>query len=268
MDTAGDIKISAYVICKNEADMIGDCLKSLAFCADIVVVDSGSTDGTLAVIEQAIADGMPVRLFQRDWPGYSAQKQFALDQCAHDWCLCLDADERAEEGLGDSLKAAASEGRYQAFGIGYRLYLHGYGYQPKSVRSDYPVRFAQKSRCRYDLSRKVHEGLIVDGETGRIPSPGFLHRRSLSIQEQMQKEIAYSRIKAEQVFAAKGKPRPLRLVFNPLVYFIRLFFFRRYFLCGFAGFIHAMTAATYSFMVEARIYQLWLESRHIENEGE
>lgn len=255
------MEISAYIICKDEEEMIGDCLASLSFCSDIVVVDSGSTDATLAIVEKARQAGLPIRLFQREWPGYSAQKQFALEQCLNEWCLCLDADERAGKGMGDAIRQAIGRSDFSAFKVGRRPYLHNYGYPSAGVRSDFIVRLANRSRCRYDLSLKVHEGLIVDGRTGRADGAHCYHRRSLYVTEQMAKEITYARLKAEQVVAAGKRPRPLKLVFNPLFYFLRIFIVRRYFLCGFPGFIHAMTSAVYAFMVEAKIYQLWLAGR-------
>ena len=79
------LPISATVICKNEEACIGKCLESLAGLAEIVVVDSGSTDGTLAVVEDFARRGLPIRLIRRDWPGYARQKQFALDEARDLW---------------------------------------------------------------------------------------------------------------------------------------------------------------------------------------
>ena len=100
-----DIPISAYIICKNERRVLGKCLDSLEGVHDIVVVDSGSTDGTLDLIRDYQRRGFPLRLFEREWHGYAAQKQFALDQCRHDWRLNLDADERLNDDLRLALAA-------------------------------------------------------------------------------------------------------------------------------------------------------------------
>ena len=73
------LPISAFIICLNEERYLGNCIESLAACAEIVIVDSGSTDGTLALIRAYIDKGWPIRVFQEAWRGYAAQKQFAAD---------------------------------------------------------------------------------------------------------------------------------------------------------------------------------------------
>lgn len=100
--------ISACIIAFNEADRIGDCLASLAFCDEIVVVDSYSTDATVA-----IAQAMGARVLQRPFDGFRSQKQYAVEQARHDWVLCLDADER----VGETLKASILQARADGFGM-------------------------------------------------------------------------------------------------------------------------------------------------------
>ena len=100
-----DPPISGFIVCKNEAAVIGGCLDSLDFCREIVIVDLRlPTHGTLDAIEAYRKRGFPIRLIEREWPGYAKQKQFALDQCSQPWCLSLDLDER----LNPELKAALS----------------------------------------------------------------------------------------------------------------------------------------------------------------
>ena len=94
-------RLSACIITLNEADRIGACIDSLAFCDEIVVVDSGSGDGTR---ELAAARG--ARVLQRAFDGYRSQKDFAVRSAAHDWVLCLDADERVGAALRASIESA------------------------------------------------------------------------------------------------------------------------------------------------------------------
>ena len=97
------LPISATVICKNEEACIGKCLSSLKGLAEIVVVDSGSTDGTLAIVEDLSRRGLPIRLIHQPWLGYARQKQFALDQASSPWVLSIDADEWLDDDLRTEL---------------------------------------------------------------------------------------------------------------------------------------------------------------------
>ena len=97
--------LSACVIAKDEADRIGDCLASLAFCDEIVVVDAHSRDET-----REIAAGQGARVIERDWPGHVAQKEFAIRAASHDWVLCVDADERISPELETEIRSLQEAG--------------------------------------------------------------------------------------------------------------------------------------------------------------
>jgi glycosyltransferase involved in cell wall biosynthesis len=258
----GTAPVSAFVVCKNEVAMIGSCIESLAPCREIVIVDSNSTDGTVELIESYREKGYPIRLFQRDWPGYAAQKQFALDQCVETWCLNLDADERLDETLQKELPAmAAAPQNIAAWELEFRMFLYGYGYTPDRVRFGRGVRLVRKDRARYRLDQLVHEGFDLQGEIAKAHKGRIMHARSIDLAEQILKENQYSSLKARQLFEAGRKPRPLRLLFNPFLYFHRMYFSRKFYLCGWPGFIHAGTSAIYSFLTEAKLYQMHAKER-------
>ena len=99
----GALGLSAAVICLNEAACIGKCLESLRDCAEIVVVDSGSTDATPAIVDDFVRRGFPVRFIHQPWLGYARQKQFALDQTKEPWIFSVDADEWLDDDLRASL---------------------------------------------------------------------------------------------------------------------------------------------------------------------
>jgi glycosyltransferase involved in cell wall biosynthesis len=253
------LPISATVICKNEEACIGACLTSLEGFAEIVVVDSGSTDRTLAIVEDFSRRGFAIRLISQPWLGYAAQKQFALDQAREPWVLSIDADEWLDDDLRSALptllKADASLAGWKL-----RRTLTLYGrLKPVSpwTRPEHIVRLIRRGRARFEADLLVHEGLVADGETA-VARKGLLrHERGLPLDEQMRKEIVYARLKAVQRLARGRKPSRLKLVFNPPIYFLRIFFWNRFFLCGWAGFIHAATGATYSLMTEAMHRQFY-----------
>jgi glycosyltransferase involved in cell wall biosynthesis len=256
---ASALPISATVICKNEEACIGKCLSSLEGLREIIVVDSGSTDGTLAIVDDHRRRGLPIRLIRQPWLGYAAQKQFALDQATEPWVLSIDADEWLDADLRAQLPGLVTADATVA-GWKLRRTLTLYGrLEPVSLwtRPELILRLVRRGGARFDDSLLVHEGLIVDGET-RPARKGLLrHERGLPLDEQMRKEIVYARLKAEQRLDRGRKPSRLKLLLNPPIYFLRIFFWNRFFLCGWAGVIHAATGATYSFMTEAMHRQIY-----------
>jgi glycosyltransferase involved in cell wall biosynthesis len=250
---------SAAIICLNEAACIGKCLESLRGFAEIVVVDSGSSDGTLAIVDEFMRRGFPIRLINQAWLGYARQKQCALDQATQPWVFSIDADEWLDEALRASLpRLTAADESVAGWKVRRSLTLYGRS-KPVSrwTRPEHILRLVRRGRARFDPSLIVHEGLVAEGETP-IARQGLLrHERALPLDEQMKKEIAYARLKAEQRLQQGRKPSALKLMFSPPIYFLRIFFWNRFFLCGWAGFIHAATGAIYSLMTEAMHRQLY-----------
>ncbi len=259
----GSLAASAAIICLNEAACIGKCLESLRDFAEIVVVDSGSSDGTLAIVDEFMRRGFPIRLINQAWLGYARQKQFALDQATQPWVFSIDADEWLDDDLRASLpRLMTADPSVAGWKVRRSLTLYGRS-RPVSrwTRPEHILRLVRRGRARFDPALIVHEGLTAEGETP-IARQGLLrHERTLPLNEQMKKEIAYARLKAEQRLKQGRKPSALKLMFNPPNYFLRIFFWNRFFLCGWAGFIHAATGAMYSLMTEAIHRQLYCARR-------
>ncbi|HKI14229.1 MAG TPA: glycosyltransferase family 2 protein, partial [Roseiarcus sp.] len=235
----------AAIICLNEAACIGKCVESLRDFAEIVVVDSGSSDATLAIVDEFMRRGFPIRLIKQAWLGYAGQKQFALDQATQPWVFSIDADEWLDDDLRASLpRLMTADPSVAGWKVRRSLTLYGRS-RPVSrwTRPEHILRLVRRGRARFDPALIVHEGLTAEGETP-IARQGLLrHERALPLDEQMKKEIAYARLKAEQRLQQGRKPSALKLMFNPPIYFLRIFFWNRFFLCGWAGFIHAATGA-------------------------
>ncbi len=250
---------SAAIICLNEAACIGKCLESLRDFAEIVVVNSGSSDGTLTIVDEFMRRGFPIRLINQAWLGYARQKQFALDQATQPWVFSIDADEWLDDDLRASLpRLMTADPSVSGWKVRRSLTLYGRS-QPVSrwTRPEHILRLVRRGRARFDPALIVHEGLTAEGETP-IARQGLLrHERALPLDQQMKKEIVYARLKAEQRLKQGRKPSALKLMFSPPIYFLRIFFWNRFFLCGWAGFIHAATGAIYSLMTEAMHRQLY-----------
>jgi glycosyltransferase involved in cell wall biosynthesis len=254
--------VSATLICKNEEAAIGACLASLDGCAEIIVVDSGSTDSTLDIVRGFVSRGWPIKLFERDWPGYARQKQFAMEQATQDWVLNIDADEWLDEELRRGLPGLLGSAENVS---GFRLRLGRFLFgrvepAPSAVREEYILRLTRRAESRFDPETKVHERPIVDGPVRDARVGYLMHERPLRLDAQIEKEALYARLKAEQRIAAGKRPSLLKLVVNPPLYLFRVFLPNRWFLCGTPGYIHAKTAQIYSFMTEALHFQLYRDS--------
>lgn len=255
--------VSAYIVCLNEAPRIAAAIRSVAFCDQIVVVDSGSTDGTREVVEGLAAEGLPIEWHENAWPGYAAQKQHALDRCTGEWCLNLDADEVADDGFAERLfpiLQTADEGTGAI-----RVLRHAalYGARlPRGVRGVGQTRIVRRGRGRYDLRQKVHEGLTVEGETLTCRDLVIRDERALPMHEQMAKEARYADLKARQLHERGVRPRPLKLLLNPPYVFARQYIGRRLVLAGWAGLARAHASGVYAWLTEVRLMELWREDAH------
>ncbi|WP_183895680.1 glycosyltransferase family 2 protein [Rhizobium skierniewicense] len=250
------LDLSAFIICLNEEAYLGNCIESLEQCAEIVIVDSGSTDGTQALVQSYIDKGWPIRFIFEPWRGYAGQKQFALNQCTQPWCFNIDADERLDVTLRTALpELLSAPDTIVGWRVARRPYLIGYGYTPEYVRERKNLRLIRRGRGSYDLTQRVHEGIVPDGDVKEAEKGSLLHYRPLILDEQVLKENKYSTLKADQKLDEGRDAHLLDLIFSPLFYFLRLYFHNGLWRCGVPGFIEATTGAIYAFLTQAKIYQ-------------
>lgn len=249
--------VSALIICKDEVDMIADCLQSVDFCAEIVVVDSGSTDGTLECIADYVAKGYPIRLFHNDWPGFARQRLFALQQATQPWCLCIEADERADAELRQSIIEIAKSGGTDIDGwfVRRRDYLKGYGYAHRWVAHNRIFRIFRRDKATMDVAQRVHESFRVPGRTAVIERGMLLHRRATSLTEDLKRTNSYSSLKVEAQIEQGDKPSMSRLMFSPWINFLKFYVGKRYFLCGRHGYVHSAMVFLYSYVTEAKLFE-------------
>lgn len=244
-------RLSACIITFNEADRLGDCLASLAFCDDIVVVDSGSTDATTAIARQAGA-----RVFERPFEGFRSQKQFAVEQARFDWVLCLDADERVDDTLRASIQAERALGFEHAAGYRFarlsnyfgRFLRHGNAYP------DRVLRLFDRRRGGWRGNREVHEAASVDGPV-RTLAGDLLHFPYRSLEQQLAKTQRYARMMAEHDFKRGRRASLVGLVLSPAWRFWRGYLLRAGFLDGWHGLVYAYVRANY---VRQKTIMLWM----------
>ena len=243
--------ISACIITFNEADRIGDCLASLAFCDEIVVVDSHSTDAT-----RAIAELLGARVIARPFDGFRSQKQFAIEQATHDWVLCLDADERVSAELRAAIEAERAGGFTTAAGYRFARLSEYFGkfLRHGNAYPDRVLRLFDRRRGGWRGTREVHEAASVEGEVRTIRGD-LIHYPYRSLEQQLAKTQRYARMMAEHDFA-RGKRATLgKLVLAPAWRFWRGYVLRGGFLDGWHGLVYAYVRANY---VRQKTVMLWL----------
>jgi glycosyltransferase involved in cell wall biosynthesis len=245
---AGRLRLSAAVICQDEAHGIADCLASLAWCDEIVVVDSGSRDATVEIARKHAS-----RVIHNDWPGYVAQKNFALEQTTGDWILCLDADERCTPVLREAIEGtlasapdvAGFEVRRHVFYLG-RWIDHG-GWYP-----DWKLRLVRRGRARWG-GVDPHDKLLPDGPVRRLHAD-LVHLTYRDFGDHLRTLQRFADVVSAEWERDGRRFSLLRAVLHPPVKFLECFVWKQGFRDGWAGFV---IAATSSFYVFAKYVRLW-----------
>ena len=241
--------LSVAIITRNAASQLGGCLASVAFADEVVVVDSGSTDGT---IELARRHG--ARVIAKEWLGFGPQKQFAVDSASHDWVLCLDADEKLSEDLRDSIIAELKAPRGFVYAmprcnrfLGHLL-RHGEGYP------DWSVRLFHRQHARWG-NETVHEKVVTTLPVIRLRGD-LLHDSAETLEKYLDKQNRYTSLQAESLRAAGRHANLLQLVFSPSLRFVKFYLFRLGFLDGVAGLVHIAIGCTNTFNKYAKLKAL------------
>lgn len=246
------IGLSACIISFNEADRISDCIGALAFCDEVVVVDSGSTDGTCAIATKAGA-----RVIEHAFEGYRAQKDFAVMQARHDWVLCVDADERVTPALLASIQTARESGFANAAGYRFartteyfgRFLRHGNAYP------DRVLRLFDRRRAGWNAGREIHEHVVVNGEVCTLAGD-LEHRAYRSLDDQLARYRRYASMMAAHMYANGRQARWHNLIVNPGWRFFRGYILRGGFLDGWRGLLFASLEADYTREKFARLMLL------------
>ena len=244
-------RISACIIPLNEAARIDACLQSLAFCEDIVVVDSGSTDGTR---ERAAARG--ARVIEHAFEGFRAQKDFAVGETRHDWVLCLDADERVTPALRASIEAARERGFVDAAGYRFARCTEYFGafLRHGNAYPDRVLRLFDRRRGGWRGGREIHEHAVVEGRVAVLDGD-LEHVAYRSLDDQLARYRRYAAMMAAHMHAAGRRAHLHNLVLNPCWRFLRGYVLRAGFRDGWRGFLFACMEADY---VREKFARLWL----------
>lgn len=243
--------LSAVLITHDAAAQLGDCLASLTFADDIVVVDSGSSDGT-----QALAASLGARVLNQAWLGFGPQKRYAVSQARHDWVLCLDADERVPAALAEAILRTLDQPRHGAYRMPRSNYFmgrylrHGEGYP------DWSLRLFDRRQAAWSED-PVHEKVIAQGPVGRIDcGSGLLHHSADNLSVYLDKQNRYTTLQAQALLAAGARAGLGKMLISPLLRFIKFYVLRRGFLDGTPGLVHIAIGCFNSFAKYAKLCAL------------
>jgi glycosyltransferase involved in cell wall biosynthesis len=243
------MKLSATIITRNEEKNIRDCLASLDFADEIVVVDSGSTDRT----EEICRSHPKVRFFHHEWAGYGKQKNVAADCASHDWILNLDADERVSPVLRHSIESA-EPGSFSAARMARENYFGKHWIRHCGWFPDYNYRFYNRKQCRFS-ERIVHETLVHDGNTTTLEG-NLIHFTYENISDYLRRMDTYSTLSAQELLRSGKTTGIASLMFKPLATFVKMYFIKRGFLEGYTGLTLSLLYAQYTFCKYAKLAEL------------
>lgn len=229
-------KISVVIIAKNEEINIEDCLKSVQWTDEIVLVDAESEDKTVE-----IAKKYTDKVYVHKWEGYSKQKQFAMSLTRNEWILSLDSDERVTPELREEIEGKI-DGSYDAYKIRRKNYFLGKHITGCGWDNDYQLRLFKKSKA--DITDKlVHESFFVNGKVGKLTGR-MLHFPYRNLRDAVIKINNYSTLEALQKYKTKHVS-PVDFIIHPVGAFFQHFIIRRGFKDGKYGLmvslLHAMT---------------------------
>lgn len=244
-------RISAVVITYNERENIRACLESLKWVDEIIVVDSFSTDNTIQ-----IANLYTDKVFQREWQGYSKQKNFGLSKTNIEWILFLDADERISGTLAYEIKEVIKNNYsiYSGYYMPRQCFYLGRWIKYGEWSPDFKLRLVKKEKGIWSGS-SVHEKLILDGKAGYLRSPMY-HYSYCNINHHLEKFNLYSSLFAKEAYKRGEKFRFYKLLWAPFIRFIKGYFLKQGFRDGFAGLVIAFMQSFEVFLRYAKLWEL------------
>jgi glycosyltransferase involved in cell wall biosynthesis len=243
------LPLSVVLITHNAAAQLAECLASVAFADEVVVVDSGSNDGT-----GTLAASYGARVVQKEWLGFGRQKQFAVEQAAHDWVLCLDADERVSAELAASVVRALQSPATPVYRMARcnrflgRWLRHGEGYP------DWSPRLFDRRHARWS-DDGVHEKVLYAVSPGTLEGD-LLHESGEDIGRYLEKQNRYTALAAQELHRRGQRAGLAELAFSPLLRFFKFYLLRLGFLDGLPGLVHISIGCMNSFMKYAKLIEL------------
>ena len=243
--------LSVIVITKNEERNIADCLESVKWANEIVVVDCGSGDETVE-----LARRYSQKVYVKPWEGYAESKNFALQQCTGDWIFWLDADERVTTELGKEIQDLLGQDitAVVGFEVPRRAYFLGKWIRHCGWYPGYVLRLFRNGSGRWS-EKRVHEHLEIEGKSSRLISD-LVHYTDPNLWHYFDKFNRYTTLAADDLTAEGERFRLSQLIVRPVWQFVRMYVIKMGFLDGLQGFILCVLSSCYVFTKYAKLWEL------------
>ncbi len=253
--------ISVVIICRNEAHIIGKAIAAAQHVSDdVVVVDSGSTDGT-----QKIATNAGARLLETTWQGYGSNKNKGVAIAKHDWILSIDADEIIDDVLTEQLNRLIFTKESIVYNLRFRAFLGNAMIRYGEWANDAHIRLYNRQQVHWN-EVQVHEALQFPTNVKVITLKGYIHHyTSKNIEDFARKTVNYAMLNALKYQQQGKKAGWLKCRLAPAFSFVKNYIFRLGFLDGEAGFTVAKMNAWYTWLKYVRLYELNKGREDIEN---
>lgn len=240
--------ISAVIITRNEEKNISECIESLKWADEIVVIDSMSTDKTVE-----IARKYTDRIYKKEWEGYSKQKNYGILVSNSEWILNIDADELVTDMLRDEIITRTSlKSEICGYYIPRKNYFMGKWIKHGGWYPNYQLRLFRKGSGEFKDVR-VHEGVTIVGYTDYLANP-LIHHSYNNFDDFVERSNKYSTLAALDLFERNEKINIHHLVIKPLSRFLKMYLVHGGFIDGWRGFV---LAVLYSYYVFIRTIKLW-----------
>ena len=247
------INLSVMVITYNEEENIRQCLESVKWADEVIVVDSFSTDQTFQISKEYTD-----KIFQRAWEGFGPQKQFALEQTTLDWVLSIDADERVSTELKEEILSNWNRLQRDAYDIPFHFYWLGKRLRFSGYGKERHVRLFRRQRARFE--GLIHEKLLIEGETGRLNNP-IIHASYKNIEDYFNKFNLYSTLVARQKYeTGKGISFQFQIV-GCLWDFFHRYVLKLGLLDGMPGFLWAVFSSFHRLVKYAKLWEMERQRR-------
>ncbi|MFH2056838.1 MAG: glycosyltransferase family 2 protein [bacterium] len=241
--------LGVVMITLNEEHNVGRALESVKFADEIVVCDSQSTDRTVEIAREHGA-----LIIMKQFTGFGAAKQAALERLTTDWVVVLDADEEVDAEARDAIRQTISQPQFDGYQIRRRSQFLGRWMKHSGWYPDWILRLFRRE-CGKFTEHKVHESVQVTGEIGRLAGH-LLHYTDPDIDHYLHKLNRYTLLSAQELAAAGRRFSVLKLLFGPLAVFLKRYILKLGFLDGLQGFLLAIFSGYHVFCKYAKLWEL------------